>query len=83
MTKKPPKIKTGSKKFVKLIDYTYACISLTNFEYIILKVLAMTGNGNYGNQLKLSCEKFVKSLQVNLFWAVLRTFETPVHTSGN
>ena len=63
MTKKPPKIKSGSKKFVKLN-------SLTNFEYIILKVHAMTGNGNYANQLKIACflgKKFVKSLQVNLF----------------
>ena len=74
------------QKFVKLIDYTYACNSLTNFEYIILKVHAMTGNGNHMNRLKIAGflgKKFVKSLRVNLFRAVLRTFETHVHPSGN
>ena len=37
-------------KFVKLIGYTYAYNSLTNFES---KVHAMTRNGNQVNLLKL------------------------------
>ena len=36
---------------MKLTDYTYACISLTNFEY---EVHEMTGNGNQANLLKLA-----------------------------
>jgi hypothetical protein len=38
------------QKFVKLTDKTYACNSLTNFEYY---VPSMTGNGNYMNLLEL------------------------------
>ena len=49
------------KKIVKITGYTYARISLTNFEY---EARAMTGNGN-------NFDKFVKSLRVNLFLANL------------
>ena len=38
------------KKLVKLTGYTYGCNILTHFEY---KALAMTGNGNQVNLLKL------------------------------
>ena len=52
-------------KFVKLTGYTtYACHSLTNLE---LEAHAMTRNGNQ--------VKFVKSQQVNLFWAGNSHFE--------
>ena len=47
--KNPPKIKF--KQFVKLINHTYACNSLTSFKY---EVHAVTGNENGANQLKLS-----------------------------
>ena len=43
-------IKTWLKKFVKLMDHTYACNGLTNFEY---EANAMTGIKNYVNLLKL------------------------------
>ena len=39
------------KKFVKLTGYTYACNSLTNFEY---EAHPMIGNGNHMNLLKLT-----------------------------
>ena len=38
------------KKVVKLTGYTYACNSMTNFEY---EAHSMTGNGNKVNVLKL------------------------------
>ena len=47
--KNPPK--TWFKKFVKLMDHTYAFNSLTNFEY---EANAMTGIKNYVNLLKLT-----------------------------
>ena len=39
------------KKFVKLTGYTYACNTLTNFEY---EVHAMTGNVNQVNLMELA-----------------------------
>ena len=49
--KTPPKMKF--KKVVKLTGYTYACNSLTNFDY---EGNSMTGNGNQVNFLKLILE---------------------------
>ena len=63
-TKNPPKMRFI--KFVKLTGYTYACHDLTNFEY---QMRTMTGNGSYVNLFKFVRENFVKSHQVNLFWA--------------
>ena len=39
------------KKFVKLTGYTYACNTLTNFEY---EVHAMTGNVDQVNLMELA-----------------------------
>ena len=47
--------KNEIQKFVKLTGYTYACNSLTNFEY---EGHAMTGNGNHVNLLKLAWKNF-------------------------
>ena len=49
------------KKFVKLTDRTYACKSLTNFQFSAHNI---TGNGNYINLLKI--KKLVKPHKVNL-----------------
>ena len=49
----------------KSTDHTWACNSLTIFEFGNL----MTGNGNYVNLLKLCLGKFVKSNQCNIFSA--------------
>ena len=49
---------------MKLADNTYACNSLTNFEY---EVLAMTRNGNYLNLLKL----LMNHMFITYFWRVL------------
>ena len=55
------------KKIVKFTRCTYACNSLTNFEY---QDLAMTGNGSYVCESAETClEKLVKSHRVNLFSA--------------
>jgi len=48
--KKQNPAKNGIQKFVKLTGHTYACNSLTNFQY---EVHAMTGNRNQVNLLKL------------------------------
>ena len=69
-TKLQKSAKYQAKKFVKLIDLTYACNSLTNFK-------------NEGHEMKLCepakicSEKFVKSLQVNLFLAGFRNLDPP------
>ena len=41
------------KNIVKTTHYSYACNTLTNFEY---EGCVMTGNGNYVTWLKLACE---------------------------
>ena len=51
------------KKFVKLIDYTYAFNILTTFEY---EGRTMTGNGSYVNLVIFFCKKIVKSHQVGI-----------------
>ena len=65
---KPAKNKI--EKFVKLTDHSYACNSLTNFEY---EAHTITGNGNQSAE---SClEKLVKSHLVNLLLAGLNPLE--------
>jgi len=49
--KKQNPAKKYTQKLVKLTDHTCACNNLTSFEY---EDYAMTGNGNYGNLLKLA-----------------------------
>ena len=61
---KPAKNKI--KKFVKLIDHTYAWNNLTNFEYV---VQAITGNGSYLNLQSFAGKKLVNSLLLYLFSA--------------
>ena len=63
---------------MKLAVYTIAYNSLTNFEY---NGKERTGNGNYGNLLKLVFEKVVKSLQPSaelIFGEFEKTFEITV-----
>lgn len=55
-------------KFVKLIGYSYACNSLTCFEF---KLNAMTGNGNYVNLLQLVWKNSWIHLKWAYFWRVL------------
>lgn len=56
---------------MKLIDHTYSCNSLTNFEN---EAHTMIGNGSD----QTCCEKIVKSRQVNLFLAGFSHLE-PLH----
>ena len=53
LEKNPPK--TRLKKFVKMTHLTCPRNSLTNFEY---EAHARTGNGSYGNLLKLAYKNF-------------------------
>ena len=62
--KNPPKIKL--KKLVKLTGYTYGYIILTHFEN---KALAMTGNGNQVNLLKLDLKNLWNHCIGNFFLA--------------
>ena len=50
---------------MKLISCTYACGSLTNFEY------AMSGNGNQVNQLKLDLKKSWNHIKLIYCWWIL------------
>ena len=67
------KFKKSAKIKNKIIDFTYACKSLTDFEN---EANEMTGNGNYLCEYAETClEKVVKPLQVNLFLAVFSHLE--------
>ena len=67
------KFKKSAKIKNKIIDFTYACKSLTDFEN---EANEMTGNGNYLCEYAETClEKVIKPLQVNLFLAVFSHLE--------
>ena len=53
---------------MKLAGYTYSCNSLTNIEY---ETLTNTGNGNYGNLLKLPWKNSWNHIKLTYFWPVL------------
>ena len=63
---------------MKLTDHTCVCNSLTNFEYVQVKLV--TGNGNQVNLLKFAWK--VKSHQVNLFLAGFSYLEPPCNSHG-
>ena len=63
---------------MKLVDFPFACKSLTNSEY---EAQAMTGNGSF-----LNCnlhEKLVRTLWVNLFSAGFSHLEPLCATAVN
>ena len=61
--------KLDSKKLRKLTNDTYACNSLTNFEY---EWYVMTGNGNYmWICRKIACKNLWNHFGWTYFWLVL------------